>query len=131
MRLLLDTHVLLWWLSDSRSLGPRSRSAIADSRSAVWVSAASAWEISIKFALGRLSVSEEPAVLVPREIERNGFRELSVSVAHALAAGTLPRHHDDPFDRMLIAQASSDGLTLMTADPALEAYDVPLADATR
>ncbi len=129
MTLLLDTHVFLWWLDDSPRLGLKSRAAIADPDNTVWVSAATAWEIAIKTGLGRLEMSEPPEDILPREIERGGFRALAISVEHALRVRRLPPHHRDPFDRLLIAQASAEGLRLVTADRAFARYDVGLVDA--
>ena len=129
MTLLLDTHVFLWWLDDNPRLGPKSRAAIADPDNTVWVSATSAWEIAIKTGLGRLELSEPPEDVLPREIERGGFRPLAISVDHALAVRSLPQYHRDPFDRLLIAQAMAEGLRLVTADRAFARYDVRLVDA--
>jgi PIN domain nuclease of toxin-antitoxin system len=120
VRLLLDTHVLLWWLADDRSLGGEARSGISDPASSVFVSAATVWEISIKQALGRL---EAPSDLL-RQIELNHFEPLSITVSHAYTAGALPRHHDDPFDRMLVAQAMKENLVLLTRDPRMSRYGV-------
>ncbi len=120
MRLLLDTHVLLWWLAADRSLAREARRTLASPESAVFVSAASAWEISIKKSLGKL---EAPDDLVD-QLDRHRFQALAVSIAHALAAGALPRLHDDPFDRMLIAQARLEGLTIVTRDPRFQRYAV-------
>ncbi len=120
MRLLLDTHVLLWWLADDPALGEDARSGISNPGSAVYVSAATVWEISIKRALGKLDV---PSDLLP-QIERHRFEPLSMTVSHAHAAGALPRHHDDPFDRMLVAQAMIEDLTLLTRDPRMVHYGV-------
>jgi len=120
VRLLLDTHVLLWWLANDPSLKPAAWSAIAASDSEVFVSAASAWEMSIKRALGKL---EAPMDLVT-ELERNRFEPLSLTVAHAEAAGALPRHHDDPFDRALVAQAQAEELVVVTRDPRFALYRV-------
>lgn len=120
MRLLLDTHVLLWWLANDPSLGEEVREGISDAGSGVFVSAASAWEISIKQALGKL---DAPSDLV-RQIELNRFEPLPITVSHAYAAGALPRHHDDPFDRVLVAQAAAEGLTLATRDPRMSLYSV-------
>ncbi|NAZ81574.1 PIN domain-containing protein [Kineococcus sp. R8] len=120
--LLLDTHVLLWWLSDDERLPERMRAAVADDENEVFVSAASAWEMSIKAALGKLTA---PGGL-REEMEQQGFTELPISVDDALAAGALPRHHDDPFDRMLIAQATRRGLQLLTVDRRFSDYDVRL-----
>lgn len=125
MRLLLDTHVLLWWLADDRTLGRQARETIADPSSEVFVSAASAWEISIKKALGKL---EAPSDL-ERQIEVQEFEPLSISVAHALAAGALPRHHDDPFDRVLVAQAQTEDLVIVTRDRHFEPYGVGRLEA--
>jgi PIN domain nuclease of toxin-antitoxin system len=129
VRLLLDTHALLWWLADNRKLGRRAREAIADPRATVWVSAASAWEIAIKVALGRLELPEAPEVCLPREIEQNHFTPLPVTLEHALAVASLPAHHADPFDRLLIAQAQIENLTLVTADEAFAPYDVRIRNA--
>lgn len=120
MRLLLDTHVLLWWLANDAALGEEARSGISDPKSAVYVSAATVWEISIKRALGKL---EAPRDLLYR-IEKNRFEPLSMTVTHAQAAGALPRYHDDPFDRMLVAQALQEGLILLTRDPRMDPYGV-------
>lgn len=120
MRLLLDTHVLLWWLANDPSLGGEAKEGISASDSSVFVSAASAWEISIKQALGKL---EAPSDLV-RQIEVHRFEPLPITVSHAYAAGALPRHHDDPFDRVLVAQAMAEGLILVTRDPRMGLYGV-------
>ena len=120
MRLLLDTHVLLWWLADDQTLGAGTRSTIAAADNLVFVSAASAWEISIKRSLGKL---DAPSDLIA-QLERNRFEPLSITVDHAYAAGALPHHHEDPFDRILVAQALAEELTLVTRDPRLDAYGV-------
>lgn len=127
MKLLLDTHVLLWWLTDDPRLGPELRSAISDPDALVHVSAATVWEIAIKEALGRIDLDADLAV----EIEAGGFIELPIQARHALAAGRLPRHHGDPFDRMLVAQAREEQLTLVSQDGALAAYDVDLLRGDR
>ena len=120
MKLLLDTHTLLWWLNRDRRLGPPTRQAIATDAERVAVSAASAWEISIKEAFGKL---DAPAGW-PEEIEGFGFEPLPITFDHAREAGGLPRHHGDPFDRMLVAQARLEGLVIVTADPRIARYDV-------
>jgi PIN domain nuclease of toxin-antitoxin system len=129
MTLLLDTHPFLWWLDGSRKLGRRARRSIEAAEASVWVSAATAWEIAIKVGSGRLSLDEPPDVCLPREIERSRFQPLAITVAHALAAGTLPPHHADPFDRVLVAQAEAEGLILVTADTIFERYDIRTLDA--
>jgi len=120
--LLLDTHVLLWWLSDDERLPERMRVAVADGENEVFISAASAWETSVKAALGKLTAPDG----LREELKLQGFTELPVTVADGLAAGALPRHHDDPFDRMLIAQAVQRGLQLLSVDRRFSAYDVRL-----
>ena len=120
MTLLLDTHVLLWWLADDPRLTPAMREAISDPSTSVVVSAVSAWEAAIKAAVGKLSMPEG----LRQELERYGFDELSVTVEDGLAAGALPHHHADPFDRMLIAQAARRRFVLVTADRRFTDYDV-------
>ena len=119
MKLLLDTHALLWWLDDDDRLERSAVEAVAQA-DVVAVSAASAWEIGIKQAIGKLTGPHD----LSTELATNGFTELPVTVAHALAAGALPPHHSDPFDRMLIAQARLEGLTLVTRDPRFAEYGV-------
>ena len=117
MNLLLDTHVFLWWLADDRRLSANARKAIENSE-LVFVSAATAWEIGIKSSLKKLEFRGE----LEAEMTANNFLPLPVTVAHAVSAGRLPRHHNDPFDRMLVAQASLEKLTLLTSDKRLAAY---------
>lgn len=117
MSLLLDTHALLWWLAGA-PMADDARAAIADPGTLVAVSAASLWEIGIKRAIGRLQVDGS------FEEHLGPFEPLPISWAHATAAAALPPHHRDPFDRMLVAQAQIENLTLVTRDPAMAAYDV-------
>ncbi|HEV2199950.1 MAG TPA: type II toxin-antitoxin system VapC family toxin [Bryobacteraceae bacterium] len=121
MNLLLDTHVLLWWLAASKNLSREARQAVLAGER-VFVSAATVWEISIKVARGKLRVQGD----LEEHLRINRFHPLPVTVAHALAAGALPRHHGDPFDRMLVAQAVIESLTLVTADKRQAAYEVPV-----
>jgi PIN domain nuclease of toxin-antitoxin system len=125
VRLLLDTHALLWWLADDRRLSTEAREAIADGKNVVAVSAASAWEISIKRALGKLDAPED----LEAQIELNGFVALPITLADGVAAGLLPRHHDDPFDRMLVSQADSGRWIVMTRDTRFSLYGVDLLPA--
>lgn len=120
-RLLLDTRVFLWWRADSPLLGRDARAAIARA-DLVFVSVASAWEAAIKMALGKLRLPEsfEAGVLASR------FERLPIAFAHAEAVASLPQHHSDPFDRMLVVQCLSEGLTLVTNDRRLAAYDVDI-----
>lgn len=119
-RLLVDTHAVLWWLADDDSLSAGARAALADRGNELLVSAASVWEIAIKRALGKL---EAPDDLV-ETISDEGFVFLAVTPTHAWRVATLPRHHHDPFDRLLAAQALVEGIAVMTADPQLGRYGV-------
>ena len=123
-RLLLDSHVALWWLADDASLGPKSREAIV-SAAEVFVSVVTPWELGIKRALGKLDCPDSLADALVDE----GFMILAIEAAHAELAPTLPPHHRDPFDRMLIAQALTNRLELVTADNAFGDYDVELVNA--
>jgi len=125
VRLLLDTHVLLWWLADSPSLSGPAAVAIANEPE-VFVSAASAWEVAIKRALGKLEAPDD----LTDALEATGMRQLPIGFAHAAVAGALPRHHDDPFDRMLVAQAQCERLTLVTSDIRISRYDVAVLAAS-
>jgi PIN domain nuclease of toxin-antitoxin system len=122
LKLLLDTHVVLWWTHDSQRLSAAVRELLADPRHDVLLSAVVAWEIAVKRALGKLTVR---AGLV-EELVRGGARELAVSIAHATAVEALPPHHRDPFDRMLVVQARAEAAILVSSDPALRPYDVPV-----
>lgn len=125
MKLLLNTHAFLWWMAGDSSLSSGAADAIADGANSVWVSAASVWEMAIKKALGKLIMPDD----LETALETCGFRALPITVGHALRAGALPRHHDDPFDRMLIAQAQLEGLTIVTRDDRFLAYGIPLIAA--
>ncbi len=120
MTLLLDTHVLLWWLFGDPRLTSAMREAIVDPASTVLVSAVTAWEMAIKAAAGKLAVPDRLA----QQLQHEGFDALPVTVEDGLAAGALPRHHSDPFDRMLIAQAARRRLVVVTADRRFAEYDV-------
>lgn len=126
MRLLLDTHALLWALAADASLSGEAAAAITDGRSEVYASAASAWEIEIKRTLGKL---EAPPDLVDA-VEDTGFEPLAIDMDHAIEAGRLPLHHSDPFDRLLVAQARLEGLTLVTSDSQIERYEVQTLPAS-
>lgn len=121
MKLLLDTHVLLWWVDDPTQIKEDARLAIANGRNHVYLSPISIVEIAIKETIGKLKI---PAPLLPA-IEASRFSELALTVAHAVELRGLPALHKDPFDRALIAQARAEGLTLVTRDPLMAAYDVP------
>jgi len=126
MKVLLDTHVLLWWLFDDPALSQPARDAIRDPGNSVLVSAVSAWEISTKHRLGKLPDAGEAAEDLPGVLRKARMKPLPISIEHALAAGALPGPHRDPFDRMLIAQARIEDLPVVTADPVFSAYSVPI-----
>ena len=127
MRLLLDTHALLWWIGDEGRLNKAAFAMIASRDNEILVSAASLWEISTKRNLGKLQAPENMC----RVVQEKGFTGLPISLIHAEAAGALPLHHRDPFDRMLVAQAKVEGLTLMSDDPRIAQYDVQRIGAGR
>lgn len=118
MRILLDTHLLLWWLEDHPSLSPKARELISDAENAVFVSAVSLWEIWLKQSLGKLRL---PGDFIPR-LEAESFESLPLMATQTGQVALLPWHHRDPFDRMLIAQAQVEGLVLLTADEGLAPY---------
>lgn len=126
MRLLLDTQCWLWMQTTPDRLGDRGLELVGDSAHELVLSAASSWEIAIKYALGKLPLPLPPAQYVPDRMRHSGVAALPVSHIHALRVAELPAHHCDPFDRMLVAQAQCDGLTLLTADPLLRRYEVPM-----
>jgi len=122
--LLLDTHAWLWWQSEPHRLSEGCRSLFADTDQTLLFSAASSWEIAIKFALKKLTLPEPPVQFVPKRLAQAGISPLPIQHAHALRVSELPHHHGDPFDRLLIAQAQLEGATLATGDPQFLLYDV-------
>lgn len=124
MRLLVDTHAWLWMLTSPDRLPPPTREIVGDPATEVLLSAASAWEIAIKYHLGRLPLPEAPSTYVPSRVAASGCAALAIDHTHALHAGLLPDHHRDPFDRLLVAQAQLLGVPLVSGDKALSAYDV-------
>jgi PIN domain nuclease of toxin-antitoxin system len=124
MKLLLDTRAFLWAAGDPDELLPATRAAIEDRQNEVLISAAVAWEISIKATLGKLTLPAAPVIWLPARVRSLGFQSLDISTAHALAVGRLPDIHRDPFDRIMIAQAQCEGLTLVTRDPDSLRYPV-------
>lgn len=129
MRLLLDTHVWLWMVSAPERIREQARRALADRDNVVLLSAASAWEIAIKYRLGKLPLPEDPATFIPARLARDRVTPLPVSIEHALHVATLADHHSDPFDRLLVVQAQLEGLLLVTVDAQFDAYDVELLRA--
>jgi PIN domain nuclease of toxin-antitoxin system len=124
LRILLDTHAWLWMTLTPDRLSSHARALVEEREHELCLSAASAWEISIKYARGRLGLPEPPAKYVPTRLEQLGVLPLPIDQAHALHVSTLPVHHRDPFDRLLIAQAQLEHLSILTSDPAFAAYDV-------
>ncbi len=124
MRALLDTHAFLWWISDDRRLSDRAREIIADGRNELYFSAASGWEISIKAGLGRLEVPEDLQRFISDQLSRNAFQSLPIYLSHALHTRTLPGHHRDPFDRILVSQALLEEMPLLSADLQISRYPV-------
>ncbi|NBC49766.1 MAG: PIN domain-containing protein [Gammaproteobacteria bacterium] len=124
MRLLLDTHALLWWLDGDTKLSPTARAAIGNEAHPVWVSAATAWEIATKVRIGKLPEAVEVAARLPDILSEQVFTPLAISVEHARQAGLLEYAHRDPFDRMLIAQAQIEGMTLVSNETLFDSFNV-------
>ena len=120
--ILLDTHALIWWLFDDPKLSPAPREAVCDPRHEILVSSVSAWEVATKHRLGKLPEAGDLPDRFQHYVATARFRELPVTIAHALAAGRLPGPHKDPFDRMLIAQALGERLSVVTVDPVFASY---------
>lgn len=126
MKYLLDTAVWLWSLSASERIGGEGLEILENPGNEVYLSAASSWEISIKSGLGKLRLPEPPTRYVPKRLASQGIRSLPITHQHALAVSELPAHHNDPFDRFLIAQARLEGMTILTADRVFQAYAVEI-----
>ena len=126
-RLLLDTHVFLWWLTDDARLGSVIREKLSNPQNEIYISAVSGWEISIKRSLGKLRAPESLYAFV----EDAGFEHLPISFFHGEKSGGLPMHHRDPFDRMLTAQAQAEGLDIVTSDKDINKYGVFTIDASK
>jgi PIN domain nuclease of toxin-antitoxin system len=125
VNLLLDTHAFLWAIDNNPQLSQKARDAIIDGENVVFVSAATAWEIAIKKSIGKLKISNGDYM---EELKLHRFTPLDIVTEHALAVENLPPYHKDPFDRMLIAQAQVEKLTLITGDPKIKAYPVPIIE---
>ena len=126
MKAILDTHTFLWWNMDSPQLSEAARQFIGDGSNTLYLSAASAWEIAIKCARGRLSLPEPPQEYIPARMQSQGIQSLSIQVSHALRVYQLPDLHPDPFDRLLVAQSQMEKLPILTADAAIARYGVEI-----
>jgi PIN domain nuclease of toxin-antitoxin system len=124
MKVLLDTHAFLWWITDDPALSLHAREIIADGKNEVYLSAASVWEMVIKTAKGKLILPEAPAQYISTRMSLYRFRPLPVQVSHATHVYGLPSHHNDPFDRMLIAQSQLESMPLVTKDEEILRYEV-------
>ena len=124
MKVLLDTHTFLWWITDSPRLSARAREVIRDSNNELFFSAASGWEIAIKAQLGRLQLPDNLEQFIVEQLSLNIILVLPIQLRHALHVYTLPQHHRDPFDRMLVAQSQVENLPILTTDPQIAQYDV-------
>ena len=131
MKYLIDTVVWLWSIGEVARLNQTARDTLTSPEHDLYFSAASVWEIAIKTSIGRMDLKGPPRIVVPRETERQGLRSLPVTYSHALAVHDLPLLHGDPFDRLLVAQARCEGLTLITADRELKKYPVEILWAGR
>lgn len=126
MRLLLDTHVLLWWHHEPSRLSETAHDAISDLDNEVFLSVVNGWEVQIKAQLGKLILAKPLNIILEQKQSTNNFRLLPITMDHVHALDHLPLHHRDPFDRLLVAQAQHERMTLVTHDPKLSAYTVPL-----
>ena len=126
MRVLLDTHAFLWWIMDDVRLSSHARAVIADGHNELFLSVASGWEIAIKARLGKIQLPSDPASFVPKQLRINSIEPLAVQMTHALRVHSLPGHHRDPFDRILVAQAQVEQVLIITADPHIAQYDVEI-----
>jgi PIN domain nuclease of toxin-antitoxin system len=124
MKILLDTHTFLWWNTEDPQLSSRAREMIADGENEVFLSVASAWEISIKTAKGKLILPELPSSYILSRMALYRFQPLPVQISHAVQVYDLPRHHDDPFDRLLVAQSQVESIPLISADTEIRKYEV-------
>jgi PIN domain nuclease of toxin-antitoxin system len=124
MKALLDTHAFLWWITDDPCLSSHVREIIADGDNELFLSAASGWEMAIKAKLGKLHLPDNPESFVLDQLAINAIESLPVQMGHALRVYALPEHHRDPFDRMLVAQAQSERIPILTADPLIAQYAV-------
>jgi PIN domain nuclease of toxin-antitoxin system len=126
MRILLDTHCWLWWITTPERLSAKVLQLLAEGRNELFFSAASSWEIAIKYALGKLPLPEKPEKFIPSRLARDAITPLPIHHIHALHVASLPPHHRDPFDRLLISQAQLEGLPIVTVDKQFENYEIEI-----
>ena len=126
MKYLLDTHAFLWFVTDDDKLSSKARSIIKNSNNEVYFSAASAWEMSIKVRLGRLTIEEALEPFISRQLAENNFSTLSITIFHSIYTSKLPEIHKDPFDRMIVAQSKVENLSLISNDKNIKKYKVPV-----
>ena len=124
MKLLLDTHIFLWFIMGSPTLSTHARDLIEDVANEKFLSVASLWEIAIKYSLGKLTLSKPFDELIPQQLSLNGFELLNISIDHATMVATLPFHHRDPFDRLFIAQAAVEKMPIVSVDAVFDAYSI-------
>jgi len=127
MKFLLDTHILLWWITASQLLSQTARDIISEGNSELYWSTASSWEVAIKYKIGRLPLPEVPELFIPTELTKNRIDSLPIANDHSFRAGQLPIHHRDPFDRMLIAQAQIENMEIISSDRQISLYEVKVA----
>jgi len=124
MKVLLDTHTFLWWVTDDPKLSSRVRKIISDGKNELFLSAVSGWEIAIKAQLGRIQIPDKPQTFISEQMVANAIQGLPIQISHAVHIYNLPTHHRDPFDRMLVAQAQLEKLPILTDDPQISQYPV-------
>ncbi|MDD5224309.1 MAG: type II toxin-antitoxin system VapC family toxin [bacterium] len=129
MRILLDTQIFLWWIADDSRLSEKAREIIRNSENQLFLSAASGWEIAIKAGLGRIRLPQNPQGFVSRQLSANSIESLPIQMSHALQTFALPLHHRDPFDRIIVAQAQLEKMTVLSSDPQIARYEVKVIDA--
>jgi PIN domain nuclease of toxin-antitoxin system len=126
MRILIDTHCWLWWITEPNKLQDGAHRQIQDQNNTIFLSAASSWEIAIKYSIGKLELPEPPERFVPKRLARDAISSLGIEHIHALHVASLPFHHRDPFDRLIISQAQIEHIPIMTVDLQFEPYDVEI-----
>ena len=126
MKILLDTQCWLWWIAAPEKLSQSARRRIADKRNTVYLSAASSWEIAIKYSIGKLPLPEPPLQFIPKRLARDAITGLPIEIMHTLRVANLPLHHKDPFDRILISQSMQEDIPIMTVDKQFELYEANL-----